>query len=943
MRTKLPVLIMIITGWSLAAPAQVVTADPVFPVASGPVVITFHADMGDMGLKDYSGDDVYAHTGVITNLSTGPSNWKYVVSGTWSTTTPPPDKVKLTRVGSNTYTLTISPSIRAFYGVPESETIQQMAFVFRNGNASRTGRDAGGGDIFYNVSEEAGFEILLSQPSAYTSLVNAGETIPVEASASVCDSIILYQNGTQLKKVTTTTLSHTITAAGSGNFKLLVRVWNNNIMKADSAYYFIRTATVTEPVPAGLKPGVNITGDNSAAFLLYAPYKSGVFVMGDFNSWTYSSEGFMKRSPDGEWYWLEVTGLDPAKEYGFQYLVDETIRIPDPYTSKVLDPWNDKYIDETTYPGLMPYPEGFTDNLVSVFRTRPDAYNWKNNSFEAPAPDTLIIYELLVRDFVEKHDFKTIRDTLDYFSRLGINAIELMPVNEFEGNSSWGYNPSMYFAVDKYYGTANDLKELIDSCHSRGIAVIMDVVLNHSYNSNPLVRLYWNSTDNKPAFNNPWFNVTTPHHYSFGGSDFNHESAYTQAFVDSVCHYWIDEFRFDGFRFDFTKGFTNKLSNSDGTVSAYDASRIAILKRIGDKIWSYSPGAILILEHFCYNDEEKELASNGFLLWGNAKYRYQRASTSQSDKNMMIAGDASWVNRGWTVPGIVDYMESHDEERIMYMNKTEGDGIGGYDIKDPATALKRIKLTATFFMTIPGPKMLWQFQELGYDYAKNYNNDPLGPKPIRWDYYTEAGRKNLYDNFSALAELKKSQPAFSSDNFSIYESGEIKRLNIQHSDMDVVVLGNFDIYPRDITPNFTRTGTWYEFFRGTALDVYAGNQTAPISLVPGEYRLYTSKQVARPSFLLGIEQPVSDDDEAGLFEIYPNPFTDRVSVLLSEEGGARAHTLELFSASGALIRAMAIPAGMNMVVLEGDDLPKGIYYVRVTSGRLSSVKKVVRL
>jgi len=937
MKLKFAVLILILAGLNLTSSAQVVTAEPVFPIASGQVVITFHADQGDMGMKDYTGDDVYAHTGVITNLSTGPSDWKYVVSGTWSTTTPPPDKVKLTRVGANTYTLTISPSIRTFYGVPESETIQKMAFVFRNGNASRTGRDVGGGDIYYNVSEEASFEILLSQPALYTSLVNAGQEIPVEASASVCDSIILYQNGTQLKKVTTTTLTHTVTAAASGSYKLLIKAWYNNTMKADSAYYFIRTATVTEPVPAGLKPGVNITGDNSAAFLLYAPYKTNVFVMGDFNGWVHSTEGLMKRSPDGEWYWLEITGLDPAIEYGFQYLVDETLRIPDPYSTKVLDPWNDKWIDESTYPDLKPYPEGLADNLVSVFQTRPPVYTWKNNNFEAPDPDTLIIYEMLVRDFVEKHDFKTIRDTLDYFSRLGINAIELMPVNEFEGNSSWGYNPSMYFAVDKYYGTANDLKELIDSCHSRGIAVIMDVVLNHAFGTNPLVRMYWNSTTGQPAANNPWFNVTSPNPVYSWGYDFNHASPQTQAFADSVCRYWINEFRADGFRFDFTKGFTN--TGGDGW--AYDASRIAILNRIGNKIWSYRPDAILILEHFTDNNEEKELAANGFLLWNYTRRRYQAASTSKSEWDMSFA-DASWKNRGWSVPGIVEYMESHDEERIMFLNLTEGEAVGGYNIRDLAIALKRIKLTATFFMTIPGPKMLWQFQELGYDFEKNYNNDPLGPKPIRWDYYTVAGRKNLYDNFAALAELKKSQPAFSSDNFSIFESGETKRLNIQHTDMDVVVLGNFDIYPREIAPNFTRTGTWYEFFRGTAIDVGPSNQNTPISLLQGEYRLYTSKQVARPSFLTGIEDQLKDDAGMLLFDVYPNPFRERAVVEFGGDERYQPHRVELITANGAVVRMINTPAGISEAEIDGSDLAAGVYYLKVTSGRMSSVRRLVR-
>jgi glycosidase len=936
MKAKLPILTLILSCWSLAVSAQVVTADPVFPVASGQVVITFHADKGDMGMKDYTGDDVYAYTGLITNLSTGPTDWKHVITGTW-TPWSPPDKVKMTRTGANTYTLTIAPSIREFYAVPAEEQILKLAFVFRNNDASRTGRDVGGADIFYDVSQESVFDVKLLQPDLYSTLVYAGQVIPVQASASVCDSIILYQNGTQLKKVTETTLNHAVTATGSGSFKLVARAWKDNVAKADSAYYFIRTATLTQDVPTGLRPGVSITGDNSVAFLLYAPSKSNVFVMGDFNNWAHSSEGFMKRSPDGNWYWLEVTGLDPAEEYGFQYLIDESLRVPDPYSTKVLDPWNDKWIEEITYPDLKPYPEGLADNLVSVFQTRPPEYTWRNSNFAAPSADTLIIYEMLVRDFVAKHDFKTIRDTLDYFVRLGVNAIELMPVNEFEGNSSWGYNPAMYFAVDKYYGPSNDLKELVDSCHSRGIAVLMDIVLNHAYGSNPLVRMYWNSSTNQPASNNPWFNVVSPNNAFSWGYDFNHQSNDTKAFVDSVCHFWIDEFRVDGFRFDFTKGFTN----TPGDGWAYDASRIAILNRIGSKIRSYKPDAILILEHFADNNEEKELAAGGFLLWGSAKFRYQAASTSHTDWNMSIS-EASWINRGWSVPGIVDYMESHDEERIMWLNLNQGEAVGGYNIKDLTTALRRIKLTATFFMTIPGPKMLWQFQELGYDYAKNYNDDPLGPKPIRWDYYNVTTRKNLYDNFAALAGLKKSEPAFSSDNFSIYESGETKRLNIQHSDMDVVVLGNFDLFPRNIDPNFTRTGTWYEFFSGTSINITSSNQNTPISLIQGEYRLFTSKQVNRPAFLTGIEDQFMDDGAGVLFDVYPNPFREVTVIKFNGDYQYQPHKVELISASGAVVRMINVPSGIDEVMLDGSELATGIYYLKVTSGRVSSVKRLVR-
>ena len=292
-------------------------------------------------------------------------------------------------------------------------------------------------------------------------------------------------------------------------------------------------------------------------------------------------EGLLKRSSDGKWFWLDVTGLDPAKEYGFQYVVDSKIWIPDPYTTKVLDPWNDPWIPATTYPNLKPYPTGKADGLVSTFKTVPATYTWQNNSFTTPAPKDLVIYELHIRDFIAKHDFKTLTDTLGYLANLGVNVIELMPVNEFEGNNSWGYNPSMYFATDKYYGPAEDLKKFVDACHGRGIAVVIDMVLNHAYGSNPLVKLYFDPATGKVTASNPWFNVNSPNTAYSWGYDFNHTTDETKAFVDSVNRYWIREFNVDGFRFDFTKGFTNTSGDGGG----YDASRIAILKRMGDKIW----------------------------------------------------------------------------------------------------------------------------------------------------------------------------------------------------------------------------------------------------------------------------------------------------------------------------------------------------------------------
>jgi 1,4-alpha-glucan branching enzyme len=142
--------------------------------------------------------------------------------------------------------------------------------------------------------------------------------------------------------------------------------------------------------------------------------------------------------------------------------------------------------------------------MVSTFEMNPTAYNWSITDFDRPDKNTLAIYELLVRDFVSEHSFDAIRAKLDYLATLGINAIELMPINEFDGNLSWGYNPCYYFAVDKYYGTERALKQLVDECHKRGIAVILDVVFNHATGLNPMNKLY-------PLAQNPWFNVNPPH------------------------------------------------------------------------------------------------------------------------------------------------------------------------------------------------------------------------------------------------------------------------------------------------------------------------------------------------------------------------------------------------------------------------------------------------
>ncbi|MCF8380837.1 MAG: T9SS type A sorting domain-containing protein [Bacteroidales bacterium] len=903
---------------SLNISAQVASSNPALPVDTDEVTVTFDVSKGSGNLMGYTGD-VYVHTGVLTAESSGTSDWKYVQTN-WGVNSP---ETKLSRIGTDLYQITISPNPREYYSVSEETVITSLAFVLRSGvtvgGSYLECKEADGKDIFVEIYEP-GLQVSIVSP-AKNLLTTKSTDILFEAAASDVANMTLYLNDSEVKTVSGSFLTHTFNFPNSGDYWAKVKADNTTEIVYDSVFIHILADAVTESLPGGSVEGFNQTSATSGILALYAPGKEHVFIIGDFNAWTPSSVYRMKN--DNGTFWLELTGLMAGEEYAYQYLVDGELTIADPYSEKVLDPWNDKYISDVTYPDLKEYPAQFTTGITSVLQTNKPEYQWSGDSFTAPGQDNLVIYELLLRDFIAAHDWKTLTDTLNYFSSLGVNAIELMPFNEFEGNESWGYNPSFYFAVDKYYGPANDLKEFIDSCHNRGIAVIMDMVLNHSYGQSPLVQLYWNSATNKPASDNPWYNVSSPNTAYSWGYDFNHESLDTKKFIDRVNAYWMNEFRLDGFRFDFTKGFTN----TPGDGSSYDASRIAILKRMSDAIWSVNPDAYVILEHFAPNNEEKVLADYGMMVWGNINYNYNEATMGWHDSGKSDFGWVSYKARGWNDPNLVGYMESHDEERLMVKNILYGNGSGDYNIKETETALGRIELAAAFFISIPGPKMIWQFGEMGYDFSIDFNGR-VGNKPIRWDYYNS--RKRVRQVYSELNKLKWNEPAFSTDNYTISVSSALKRIELNHTDMDVRIIGNFDVVNGSISPNFSKTGMWYEYFTGTSLDVSDVN--APINLVPGEYRLYTTKQFTKPELATDTRQTFSNSE----ITLYPNPATDRLFI----DSPTTIQSIELFDLAGRLVKS-AQPFEKNASI-NISDIEEGYYALRVKSGGGLSLGKVLK-
>ena len=924
---NLLIIIFFITGFSNLSVAQLVTTDPAVPTAGKLIKIFYDSSKDAGGLHNYTGD-LYAHTGVT--LFGVP--WQKVI-GTWANNSTQP---KLKYLGNYLYELDITPDINTFYSLGASDVATRICLVIRNAAGDKQTSP----DIFINIFQ-AGLNVTFTLPAKSSFVTELNKRITVQASATLADSISLYINNVFVRSVASTDLlTDTIIPSQYGEFWVKAIAWAKPSFAADSFFYYVRKPIITETLPSGFADGINYLSDTSAALVLHAPYKSYVFATGDFTGWLAREKGYMKRTPDGERFWVQINGLKPGKEYRFQYLVDTALFIGEPYCDKVLDPDNDQFIPSSTYPGLIAYPKDTASGIVSVLQTAQIPYAWQTTGYTPPAQSNLVIYELLVRDFTANHDYKTLIDTLNYLVNLGINAIELMPVNEFEGNISWGYNPSFYFAPDKYYGPKNDLKAFIDICHSKGIAVIMDMVLNHCYGQSPFVQLYldhYGSDQIYMKIPNPWFNAQSPNPVYKFGADFNHESISTQQLVDRINAYWLTEYKIDGFRFDFTKGFTN----TPGEGSAYDASRIAILERMASQIWKVKPGAYVILEHFTDNNEEIVLADYGMMLWGNNNYNYAEAAMGYSSDLTAVSAQGM----GWTVPRLVSYMESHDEERIMFKTITFGASSGSYNTQNQKTALKRMELDALFLLTVPGPKMIWQFGELGYDISID-SGGRTGEKPIKWDYFSDPGRHRLYIIYKLLNNLRSTQPVFGTGSYSYSLSTPLKSIQLFDPAMNADVLGNFGLTTASINPNFPQTGMWYEYFKGDSINV--SNINDPIVLQPGEYRLYTSRKLASPIMLLGIND-IEATGRKPVITAYPNPSPSEFTFEIQSMHPTSV-SVSIFDITGNIVWQNKIRFSADEIQsvkwdgksANGNTAPPGIYFVQVRTSVSSETVKIIK-
>ncbi|MFC3881707.1 alpha-amylase family glycosyl hydrolase [Algoriphagus namhaensis] len=908
-----------------------VTTEPAVPRADEKVKIIYDASKGSGGLNNCN-CDVYIHIGAVTE-SEQSTTWS-IVPFAWATEDP---DAKMTKVEgqNNIYTFELTPN--DFFDNPNGLTIYRLGLVFRNGDGTKEGKTSANGDIFVNLAQ--GFQVSFTAPNSGQVSLDLGESYSFKAETSQSADISLELDGVEVKTAqNATSITYDFTASEPGNFKLEAIAVSGGSSDSEIASIEVFAPSEIAPLPAGVKLGINYISDTEVILALNAPGKKLVQVLGDFNDWQRLPEYQMKRTPDGGTFWLSIKNLVPKQEYIFQYLVDGVIRIGDPYADKTSDPDHDlEIINQGRYPGLKPYPVGKAQFQATYLQTAQEEFEWKNTNYERPAPEDLVVYELLVRDFDEKRTYQSVIDRLDYLKDLGINAIELMPVNEFEGNISWGYNPSFFFAPDKYYGTKNDLKRLIDEAHGKGIMIILDMVLNHAFGQSPMVRLYNDDEFGAPTEDNPWFNRVAKHPFNVG-YDFNHESELTQTFVDSVNNYWLTEYKVDGFRFDLSKGFTQVNSgNNVGLWSQYDASRIKIWKHIYDEIKEDHPDAYVILEHLSENSEERELADYGLMFWGNMNFDFREMAKGE----VKDIGWAYYGNRGWKNPNLVSYQESHDEERVMWESVNFG-ATSPINIRQLENAVNRNQLLSAFYFAIPGPKMIWQFGEFGYDVE--LNDDRLGIKPTKWEYLQNPERERLFKLYQEMIKLKLGHEAFSNpDKTTLTLSSSIKSAIIEHSDMDVVLHGNFGLAnATNIPVSFPSTGTWYNYFTGD--EFQATSTTMNLNFRPSEFVLYTSEKLPTPEPGILQEDFVTDIPKEiipeGSFRIFPNPTHGQLFVDLPVEmAGSEFRIIDM---QGQILNSGRVSNSGQILELDVRNIKAGIYIFEAYDTKRVLIKRFIK-
>lgn len=534
-------------------------------------------------------------------------------------------------------------------------------------------------------------------------------------------------------------------------------------------------------------------------FRLWAPGARRVFVAGDFNGWN-AEANELGNEFNGN-FSGDVPGADRWQKY--KYLVENA--------------WGDRQ-----WRGDPRAQRVENSNGASVVHD-PGAYFW-NHGFGMPAWNELVIYELHVGTFHDSPGFgpgtwRSAMAKLDYLRDLGVNAVEVLPVAEFPGDFSWGYNPSYPFAPESGYGTPEDLKAFVDEAHARGIAVIVDVVHNH-WGPNDLPM--WCVAGDCLGHGGAYFFTDERRETQWGATRPDYGRSEVRDYIKDTVRMWLEEYRVDGLRFDGTK----YMRTIDGSRPIDQGYRL--LQELNDLVDATAPWKIMIAEDFggAFVTDTTSHGGAGFdAQWdGDFVHPMRDALTAREDswrdmnrvKNAITASFQGQASRR------VIYTESHDEVANGRARVPEeiwpGNASGWH-------ARKRQTLGAAIALTTPGIPLVFQGQEFNEDGAFR-DDEPLDWGKAGWN----AGLVRLYRDLIRLRRnFSDNTRGLRGDHVNVFHTNDVDKVLAYHRWQaggpgdDVVVLANFSGRTfRDYEVGFPRFGLWYVRANTDSRD-YAGD------------------------------------------------------------------------------------------------------------------------
>ena len=673
---------------------------------------------------------------------------------------------------------------------------------------------------------------------------------------------------------------------------------------------------VEASLPADVKMGPNWLNGNMI-LAVYAPSQPvmQVIVTSLGETGLASDAIVMNLDPDQTDVWWTELDLSFG-HYEYEYLLINGSRLPDPFTRRLS---NGKTRVEIGAGGV----------------STADDYNWQSNDFIRPSLDTLIIYELHVDDFAAQGSgqgtFDDVIIRLDHLRESGINAIELMPITEFPGGRSWGYNPEIMSSVEGTYGTPENFKQLVDEAHSRNMAVILDLVWNHATSSTPLWKIQPNNVLN-PYFKNS--NDLNPNETegTWGMLDFDHFNEKTIEYINEVHRIWLEEYRVDGFRFDATRYVGWDLNQPQFGLLAWadaidelDSNVYQIAEHLPSDPWLVNNTKLTSSWHDSFHDR---LIDHIFSSIGTMTAMQQ------------IIGLYEYSNSGTPYADLtqaVKYMVSHDEQSLI-QEMVEFDGVS------LSQAREIDKFYASLLFTAQGIPMIWQGQEFGFQSGwldnngnGNWDEEKLGYRPVDWSLLnTEEGQSHL-DHYSRLARFRKMNPAFSKGEFYDLWRYSNERVIVYgykdesegNSDDQVVVIANFSSSDQTVYDvPFLSGGNWYNVTE-PGNNLYTADGNYGECSVPS----YSAVIYSKNQYELGMETPSFIPEKFQTLSAYPNPFNPSITIQIELKNPIQTNMnveVNIYDINGRFIQTLlenSIESGVHRIEWRPQNISSGIYIV----------------